>query len=258
MRAPVASMMTSHVLACSTSCTLPDIAYLLSRHHLRHLPVVDFKEWSTSRAAPLPPDTHPSSLRGVLSAKDVSWVLYCLIKNEQAARPNPSSPLRVSDMMRPDLRFEINEGSSALEAAAVLASSKRHAICAVNEKEEMTGILTGRDLMNKLVLSTKAYRATATVGDIATPHPRAVTPSTTLEELLTQLTTYGFRHLPVCPDPEPLVSPPSEADVAKSWAAAMSALPKPVGLVAVEDVLAAVVRYGGGAFPEVPLTVSME
>ena len=251
--------MTKSVLAASTACALPDIAYLLSRHNLRHLPVVDVQDWNTGRAAILPASIHPSSLRGVLSAKDVAWILFCLIKNEQAVSESKDGhPLRVSDMMRPGIRFQMSEEASALEAAALLYSTKRHALCAVNEKGEMTGILTGRDLMNKLVLSSEAYRAKATVKDIATPSPRAVTPSSTLEEVLMQLTTYGFRHLPVCPDPEPVAAPPSEAEVAASWAAAMSALPKPVGLVAVEDLLAAVVRYGGGSFPEVPLTVNME
>jgi CBS domain-containing protein len=66
----------------------------------------------------------------------------------------------------------------------------------VTEGERMLGIFTERDYARKVVLKGLVSRDTR-VGDLMTPNPCTVSPSSTVDEVMRTMTENHFRHLPV-------------------------------------------------------------
>lgn len=66
----------------------------------------------------------------------------------------------------------------------------------VNDNQDLVGILSERDYMQKVIL--KGLRSHSTlVQDIMTPNPITVNPTDSLVSCLEMITKHRFRHLPV-------------------------------------------------------------
>jgi CBS domain-containing protein len=81
------------------------------------------------------------------------------------------------------------------EALERLASKNIGALL-VMEGPQVLGIFTERDYARKVVLKGLVSRDTR-VGDLMTPNPCTVSPSSTVDEVMRTMTENHFRHLPV-------------------------------------------------------------
>jgi CBS domain-containing protein len=61
---------------------------------------------------------------------------------------------------------------------------------------KLAGILSERDIMNRVVASGRTPGATA-VSEVMTANPRAVPADETIDECLFIMREFGFRHLPI-------------------------------------------------------------
>jgi CBS domain-containing protein len=97
---------------------------------------------------------------------------------------------------------------------AVLAEKRIGAVLVVDQKNELVGILSERDIVRSL-----AGHAAGTLelfaSDLMTPHPTTATPSTTVEKAMEVMTDGHFRHLPIMEQDE-LVGLVSIGDVVKA------------------------------------------
>lgn len=101
--------------------------------------------------------------------------------------------MRVSAIMSaPSCRAD---PESTLAEAATLMAERRVGSALVMEGEQLTGILTERDVLR--ALSSAHDAATRPVAEWMTRVPRTVTPETDVRDALRMMVEGSFRHLPV-------------------------------------------------------------
>jgi len=84
----------------------------------------------------------------------------------------------------------------------------------VMDRDELLGIITERDYMNKIVLKDRSSKNTP-VKEIMTPNPVFVTLSDSIDEALSVMTQQHCRHLPVI-DREKITGVVSIGDLVKA------------------------------------------
>jgi CBS domain-containing protein len=89
----------------------------------------------------------------------------------------------------------VSPDASVLDALELMARKDISAVL-ILENERMVGIFTERDYARKLVLQGRASRDTK-VGDLMTQNLLTISPTQTVEDIMTIMTTNRFRHLPV-------------------------------------------------------------
>jgi CBS domain-containing protein len=91
--------------------------------------------------------------------------------------------------------FSVDAARTVLEAARFM---KEHNIGAlpVLRNGELVGIISERDIMNRVVAAARTPGTTA-VAEVMTANPRGVSPDETVEECLYIMREFGFRHLPI-------------------------------------------------------------
>ncbi len=89
----------------------------------------------------------------------------------------------------------VSPGVSVYEALAVMAKHDIGAVLVIDQGR-LAGIFTERDYARKLVLKGLSSKE-ATVSDLMTPNVCTVTPSHTIDEVMSTMTENRFRHLPV-------------------------------------------------------------
>lgn len=91
--------------------------------------------------------------------------------------------------------YSVEATRTVLEAARYM---KEHNIGAVPvlRDGELTGILSERDIMNRVVAAGRTP-GTTPVTEVMTANPRAVPIDETIEECLFIMREFGFRHLPI-------------------------------------------------------------
>jgi CBS domain-containing protein len=91
--------------------------------------------------------------------------------------------------------FSVDAARTVLEAARFM---KEHNIGAlpVLRNGELVGIISERDIMNRVVAAARTPGTTA-VSEVMTANPRGVSPDETVEECLYIMREFGFRHLPI-------------------------------------------------------------
>jgi CBS domain-containing protein len=95
-----------------------------------------------------------------------------------------------------DRRFYSVEASrSVLEAARYMMEHNVGAV-PVLRNGDLAGILSERDIMNRVVAVGRTPGTTA-VSEVMTANPRAVAIDETIEECLFIMREFGFRHLPI-------------------------------------------------------------
>src|SRR4051812_22838165 len=95
-----------------------------------------------------------------------------------------------------DRRLHSVEASrTVLEAARYMMEHNVGAVPVLRDGN-LTGILSERDIMNRVVAVGRTPGTTA-VSEVMTANPRAVAADETIEECLFIMREFGFRHLPI-------------------------------------------------------------
>lgn len=89
----------------------------------------------------------------------------------------------------------VTPGMSVFDALKVMADHDVGAVLVI-EKDRLAGIFTERDYARRVVLKGLTSKD-ATVGELMTPNVCTVTPSQTVEDIMSIMTENRFRHLPV-------------------------------------------------------------
>ena len=107
----------------------------------------------------------------------------------------------------------IDAHASVLEAARQMIEANVGSML-VTVEGEITGIVTERDYLRRVVLEQKSSRETS-VQEIMTSPLIVVTPETTVEECMSIITERRIRHLPVADEGGEVVGLVSIGDVVK-------------------------------------------
>jgi len=91
--------------------------------------------------------------------------------------------------------YSVEATRTVLEAARFMMEHNIGAL-PVMRNGELTGILSERDIMNRVVAVGRTPGTTA-VSEVMTANPRAVPADETIEECLFIMREFGFRHLPI-------------------------------------------------------------
>ena len=99
------------------------------------------------------------------------------------------------DLVKDRKVYSIDAGRTVLEAARFMMEHNVGAL-PVLRNGELTGIISERDIMNRVVALGRTPGHTA-VSEVMTPKPRAVSADESIEECLFIMREFGFRHLPI-------------------------------------------------------------
>jgi CBS domain-containing protein len=99
------------------------------------------------------------------------------------------------DLVKDRKVYSIDAASTVLEAARFMMEHNIGAL-PVLRNGELTGIISERDIMNRVVATGRTPGHTA-VSEVMTANPRAVSLDETLEDCLFMMHEFGFRHLPI-------------------------------------------------------------
>jgi len=91
--------------------------------------------------------------------------------------------------------YSVEATRTVLEAARYMMEHNVGAV-PVLRNGELVGILSGRDIMNRVVAVGRTPGTTA-VSEVMTANPRAVAADESIEECLFVMREFGFRHLPI-------------------------------------------------------------
>jgi len=91
--------------------------------------------------------------------------------------------------------YSVDAGRTVLEAARYMMENNVGAV-PVLRNGDLTGILSERDIMNRVVAVGRTPGTTA-VSEVMTANPRAVAADESIEECLFIMREFGFRHLPI-------------------------------------------------------------
>ena len=91
--------------------------------------------------------------------------------------------------------YSVEASRTVLEAARYMMEHNVGAV-PVLRNGDLTGILSERDIMNRVVAVGRTPGTTA-VSEVMTANPRAVPADESIEECLFIMREFGFRHLPI-------------------------------------------------------------
>ena len=99
------------------------------------------------------------------------------------------------DLVKDRKVYSIDAGRTVLEAARFMMERNVGAL-PVLRNGELVGILSERDIMNRVVAAGRTPGTTA-VSEVMTANPRAVFSEESIEDCLFIMREFGFRHLPI-------------------------------------------------------------
>jgi CBS domain-containing protein len=99
------------------------------------------------------------------------------------------------DLVKDRKVYSVEATRTVLEAARYMMEHNVGAV-PVLRNGELTGILSERDIMNRVV-AVGRMPGTTSVSEVMTANPRAVPADETIEECLFIMREFGFRHLPI-------------------------------------------------------------
>lgn len=86
--------------------------------------------------------------------------------------------------------------ATVYEAACVMTRANCGSVLIIDGANALLGILTERDLMNRVLAKARDPAATK-VSEVMTPNPRCVGPELAVSDAVVIMIERGFRHLPV-------------------------------------------------------------
>ncbi len=102
---------------------------------------------------------------------------------------------QILDSKKKNQIISVAPDALVLDALTKMASSDVSAVL-VLENERLVGIFTERDYARKLVLQGRASKDTR-IGDLMTQNLLTISPSQTVDDVMSLMTENRFRHLPV-------------------------------------------------------------
>src|SRR5215210_5951975 len=104
--------------------------------------------------------------------------------------------ITIRDVIRDREPYSVRENVTVLEAAEYMVSRKVGGVCVLDENGRLIGILTERDLLNRIVLP-RLDPANLPVSDAMSQVQAVIETTDTPEEALERMELIGRRHLPV-------------------------------------------------------------
>src|ERR1700688_2327304 len=101
----------------------------------------------------------------------------------------------LGDVVKDRKLYSIEATKTVLDAARFMMEHNIGAL-PVLRNGQLTGILSERDIMNRVVAVGRTPGTTA-VSEVMTANPRAVAADESVEECLFIMREFGFRHLPI-------------------------------------------------------------
>lgn len=89
----------------------------------------------------------------------------------------------------------VTRNTSVFEALELMAQKDISAVLVV-EGENLVGIFTERDYARKVILRGLSSRESL-IGELMTANLQTISPTQTIEDVMSLMTAYHFRHLPV-------------------------------------------------------------
>lgn len=99
------------------------------------------------------------------------------------------------DLVKDRRVYSIEGSRTVLDAARYMMEHNIGAVAVLREAQ-LAGILSERDIMNRVVAVGRTPGTTA-AAEVMTPNPRAVSIDESIEECLFIMREFGFRHLPI-------------------------------------------------------------
>jgi CBS domain-containing protein len=178
---------------------------------------------------------HPSQGIGSITVRDIL-----------SRMPAPPAPEGGPEHAAHHPPFSIHEERSVLDAIAEMARLNTHALVVLDRRGSLSGIITERDYIYKVKVAGLTSIDTL-VSEIMTPTPWCASLDFTLDDVLTVMTRYGFRHMPVVGsvgEPEPGGEPPRVDDGGSS-----PFRPRCHGIISITDVMRTICEW-----PDRPLS----
>ena len=102
---------------------------------------------------------------------------------------------KISDFLSDDKAITIDSNARVLDAIKLM-NSEKHNYVLVMENNNVQGIFTERDLLNR-VLSEKKLPADVIVRDVMTPNPDSLNRDDYIGYAVERMARYGYRNIPV-------------------------------------------------------------
>ena len=103
---------------------------------------------------------------------------------------------RLSEIMSTPVEW-CSPQTSVREAAAHFSHQKINSLVVLDENRNLTGIITGRDLISKVIVPENIDPSAITAGEIMTPNPITLPADTYMYEAMAYMTSQQIKHLPV-------------------------------------------------------------
>lgn len=110
--------------------------------------------------------------------------------------------------------YRVNPSQSVYEAIEIMTKKNIGALLVMNN-DELVGIISERDYLNKVIVKGRASKETP-VSDIMSRNVISVTGQDNVEKCMSIMTEYKFRHLPVVDEDNHVEGVLSIGDLVKS------------------------------------------
>lgn len=104
--------------------------------------------------------------------------------------------LTIRDVIRDRPPYSVRASATVLEAAEYMASRKIGGVCVLDEDGRLAGIITERDLLNRIIVPRRDPSA-LTVGEVMSELRAVIKCDETPHDALERMERIGSRHLPV-------------------------------------------------------------
>ena len=104
--------------------------------------------------------------------------------------------MTIKDVISDREGYSVRETGSVLDAAEFMANRKIGGVCVLNEDGRLIGLLTERDLLNRIVL-LRRDPASVKISEVMSEVLAVIETSDTPHEALERMERIGRRHLPV-------------------------------------------------------------
>ncbi len=182
---PVSLVMTGSPTTVSPGEKAVDALLQMVERHFRHLPVIRNK----------------SSVVGIL---DIQRCLSDALRRHQegksgaaAATMSVGLSTTVESVVNSDAEAPfVQDKQTVVDAARVMARSRKTAVLVRDASGTVVGILTTKDVMLRVV-AARLIPGSTTVARVMTPHPDTIAATASVGDALKQMRTRRYLHLPV-------------------------------------------------------------
>ena len=169
----VQEIMTTQPICIAETCSVTEALATMRKLHCRHLPVVD-------------------GMR-VVGLLDIAKLLFDVML---AVQERGCAADTLAQVVRSEKRSGALSSQRVLQAAVLMSERQSAMVVTSKDGAKTVGILTPKDLLFRAV-AANLPAATSTVGEVMTESPEVLPASATILQALHQLSTGGYRTVPV-------------------------------------------------------------